>query len=122
MTQLKESIIHWYCRSTDRIVLLFLVIVLFTLIIVYVPYLNVLILPSLGGLIVFSMWYILFPPTVRSLVYVAIGMLCISFGFTVIGIHSFAERIGNILYLLIVFIFITLFRSFIRRMHSKNTP
>ncbi len=105
-----EKIRRWYYRRLGRIVLLFLVVVLFTLTVAYIPYLNVL-LGSLGILVSLITFYILFPPSTKVLIYISVIASFIACMLLLAELNFIVDLIGNLLFLLLIFIFINYGKS-----------
>lgn len=106
-----KKIIDWYLNSLGRILLLFIVIVTFTLTVVYVPYIN-LIFPSIVGLsIVLLFWYLLFPPSTRLLITLSFIFLFFSLLNSLVGLTALSEICGQAIYVFLIFIFVNRIRE-----------
>lgn len=105
------KIIQWYEQSLKKIVFLLLVLVFFTLTVVYIPFLNVFITPSVGFGILIIVWYILFSPNTKMLVYISlilIGIACVA---TIFGIDALWNGISQFLFIIIIFILINYLKN-----------
>lgn len=119
MVQKLNDLTIWYKKNTAKILLLFIVIVVFTLTITFIPYLNILIFPAAGIGFSFIIWYILFLPGTRVLVTLGLGILFITLSFSLIRMNSIADAIGDIFYLILVFIFFNNLRELFKEKRSK---
>lgn len=100
-----ERFQEWYEKNFKKVVLLFLIAVIFTLLLVYMPFINLVFTSSLGFLIAVIIWYLLFAPRTRVLVFLAIGIVFLAMILTLTDLAIFSESLGIFLYLLLVFIF-----------------
>ena len=114
----KNKFSFWYKNNLEKIVLVFIILVIFTLTVAYIPYLNVLFPPSFGFLIVFLTWYLLFSPTISILAFLGIVVLGIALVSTFLELVFLAETMGEFLYILLVLIAINFFKDFLR---ERNT-
>src|SRR3972149_1768466 len=110
-----EEIKKWYLRNLGKIVFLFLVTVFFTVTIMFIPYLNILLGSSVGILISLVTFYLLFPPPTKVLAYISVIVLFFAYIFVVLQLNFMAELMGNLLFLLLVFIAINYGKSFSRK-------
>lgn len=99
-----KRVIKWYKSNLHKIVLIFIIIVIFTISLLYIPYLNIIISPPLGFGFTTLVWYMLFSPKTRILVMLSIVVLFISLFFSLLRISLFAESVADILYLFLIFI------------------
>lgn len=102
---------RWYEKNFRKIVLLFLVIVVFTLLLVYLPFANLILTPPLGFLIAAFSWYILFSPSRRVLTSLSLFAILLAMLLTLADLDVFAESVGMFLFLMIAFLFINLIRE-----------
>jgi hypothetical protein len=112
----KNKIKIWYKENLGKIVLLFIILVIFTLTIAYTPYLNILFSPLIEFMIVFIAWYLLFNPTIFILVFIGILVSGITLITTLLRLSLLSDAIGEYIYLLIVLIVI----SFIKQLLNSS--
>lgn len=105
---------NWYLRNMGKLVLLFIVIVVVSVVFTYIPYLNFIISPVIRTLIIFLCIYILFPLSTRTLAAISMGAIVLAFIFTLVELDFIAQMLGDILYLLLVSIFINYVKTFIK--------
>ena len=98
----KNKFTNWYKKNLEKVILLFITLVTFTLTVVYIPYLNVVFSSAVGFLIAFITWYLLFNPRTYVLVILAIAGLGIALIATLLELNFLAEAIGEFLYLILV--------------------
>lgn len=108
------KLINWYLKSMSKLVLLFMIIVVASVTSIYVPYLNFLISPGVRMLIIFMTIYILFPLSTRILVGISMGVIAMASIFTFIELAFIAQVMGDLLYLLLVVIFVNYIKNFIK--------
>lgn len=105
---------NWYLKNISKLVLLFIAVVIVTILVAYIPYVNLIISSARGMLIIFLCFYVLFPFSTRTLVMTSIGIIFFAFIFTLVELDYFAEMLGNLLYLLLIFIFINYMKDLIK--------
>lgn len=105
---------EWYRRSINKLVLLLLVIVIVSVTSTYIPYLNFIITPGIRILIILLCIYMLFPLSTGTLVAISIGAIAFAFVFTFIELDFVAQMLGDLLYLLLVFIFVNYIKDFMK--------
>lgn len=105
---------NWYLRNMSKLVLLFIVIVVVSVTSAYIPYFNFIISPGVRVLIIFLCIYILFPLSTYTLVAISIVAILLAFIFTFIELDFVAQTLGDLLYLLLVFIFVNYVKTFIK--------
>lgn len=110
MIQILENMHIWYRKNIEKIVLFLIFIVFFGAIIWQIPYVNILFPSYLSLLIIIATAYILFLPTTKNLIKTSFLVILLSFLLVLAGLHTFAEFLGEFLYLLLVFIFINLLK------------
>lgn len=108
----KNKIQTWYKDNLGKIVLVFIILVIFTLTTAYIPYLNVLFSPLVGFLIVFLTWYFLFYPPVFVLVYLGIAASGIALIATLLELSFLSEALGEFIYILLILIVINFIKEF----------
>lgn len=108
-----ERLNAWYKENLGKIVLLLIFVVVLTLSLSYIPYLNILILPPLNSGLAIIVWYILFFPSNRVILLLSLGVLFISMVFSLLKIHFLAESIADVLYLFLIFILINYTRGYL---------
>lgn len=101
-----ELLGDWYKKNLGRIVLILIFVVLFTLSLSYIPYLNIFISPTLGFGLSIIVWYVLFHPNTKILISLSFGVLLITMAFSLLRIPFLAESIADVLYLFLIFILI----------------
>lgn len=106
-----EKIKKWYNHRLGRIVLLCLIVVFFTTTVIYIPYFNILFGSSTGFLISFIVWYFLFSPSMKTLIFMCMFALVIAFVCTALKLNFLVEISGNILFVLMVFMLINYGRN-----------
>lgn len=106
-----DKIKNWYINKIARLLLFFIVIVVVSLTAVYIPYLSFIFSPGLRVFIIFLSFYLLFPLSTSKLVYISIVSICFAFIFTILEMKFMAEPLGELLYLILVFIFINYVKS-----------
>lgn len=99
-----HKLIDWYYKNLGKIVSLFILIVLLTLLFTYIPFINIVLSPLLNIIIILTFWNILFTPSVKTLVLFALFILFICIILTFFNLDSFADPFGNIFYFLLIFI------------------
>lgn len=97
---------EWYYENLGRILLLFIIIVTFTLAVVYVPYLNIVFSSLVALFIVIFSWYLLFPPSTYLLTIISISMLFFAFVASELQLSMTSEVLGEGIYIFLIFIFI----------------
>lgn len=102
----KNLLKKWYAMNLGKIVFLLLIVVFFALMVVYAPFLNVIITPEIRTGISIVTWYILFSPRTKTILYICFVILVIGFLYTIIGVSSLIDSVGVLLFLLIIFILI----------------
>lgn len=100
------ALVKAYDKNLKKIVFLLLILVFFTLTVVYIPFLNVFATPIMGFGIFIVMWYILFPPSIKFLVYASLGLIVLAYIATIFEIGILQDAIGQLLFVLAIFIFI----------------
>lgn len=115
----KNRIQIWYKENLEKIVLVFIVLVLFTLTTAYIPYLNVFFSPLVGFLIVFLAWYFLFNPAVSALVYLGIVASGIALITTLLELSFLSEAIGEFIYILVALIVINFIKEYLNSSKIK---
>ena len=115
----KSKFSNWYKENLGKIVLIFIILVIFTLTVVYIPYLNVLFSPAIGFLVVFLSWYFLFRPSTYILVILEIIALCIALVSALLEVGFLAEAVGEFLYVSLVLIAFNFITDFFEE--RKNT-
>lgn len=110
LTGLKD----WYLKNVNKLVLLFMIVVMVSVTFIYIPYLNIIITPGVKMFIISLCAYILFSFSTRALVVVSMYAIFFSFILTFIELDFIAETLGNFLYLLLVSIFVDYVRSLIK--------
>lgn len=115
----KDKLKVWYKENLEKIALVFIILVAFTLTIVYIPYLNVFFSPTVGFLITFLIWYLLFMPTVSLLVRMGVVSLGVGLIATLLELNFLAETIGEFLYVLLVLVVINFVKDFLSSSESK---
>lgn len=106
-----DNLIAWYKNNLGQILFIFLILVFFTLTITYIPFLNLFISPNIGFGISIIAWYVLFMPSTKILTIVAVVFILIGFLSTAFLIGVLTEAISKLLFLLIIFIFISYIRE-----------
>lgn len=114
-----NRVVNWYKNSLERIVLLFIIIVIFTLSFFYIPYLNIIISPPLSFGFSLLVWYVLFSPSTRIMVMLCLVTLFVSLFFSILRISLFAESIVDVLYLFLIFILANYVKDWIKDTQSK---
>lgn len=110
----------WYNRNLNKIVFLLCIIVIFTLFFTYIPFFNVIFSPIIGILLAFISYYFLFSPSNISLVMIAFIALFIAFIGTLFHeLSAFAEIMGEVLYILLIFIFINSLKE-VKKKNGKD--
>ncbi|HSX40272.1 MAG TPA: hypothetical protein VLF68_01525 [Candidatus Saccharimonadales bacterium] len=112
---------QWYHQNLARIVSLLLLAVIFGLLFVYVPYVNLILTPSITFAILLVCYLTLFPATTRRIVIGACVALFFGFVFSALKLDSFAQDFGDIVFLLLVVILIQHVNGVVKekRMHKK---
>lgn len=110
----------WYKKNLGRIVLLLIFVVVFTLSLSYIPYLNIFVSPALGFGLSVIVWYILFYPDTRILVSLSFGVLLVAMLLSLLKIPFLAESIADVLYLFLIFILINYIREFAAKKTSTE--
>lgn len=103
-----------YKENLDKVVLFFIIIVVFTLTVVYIPYLNILFSLINGLALVVISWYVLFHPSQKTLIIISLIALFFAYGFTFLKIVFIQEMLGNLIFLFLVFILINLIKESIK--------
>ena len=101
-----KKIGKWYSNSLGKLLLFFIIVVIVSLMIVYTPYLNFIFTPTLRMFVILVSFYLLFPLSVNKLVIVSFVIVFADCIFVILGIDFVAEALGNLLYLILIFIFI----------------
>ena len=102
---------QWYEENLKKIVFLLLVLVFSTLTVVYIPFLNVFITPSVGFGILIIVWYILFSPNTKLLVYFSLVLIGIAYIATIFDIDALWNGISQFLFIVIIFILINYLKN-----------
>lgn len=111
MQEYLDQLYRWYAKSLKKIVLLFIIIVVFTLLLIYLPFANLIFTASVGFFITFISWYILFSPGTKILIIISFSVILLSAILTFVELNFFVESLGILLYLMISFISVNLFRE-----------
>lgn len=119
MRIMRERLDIWYKKNLGKVVLLLIFIVIFTLSLSYIPYLNIFIVPPLSFGLSLIVWYILFSPNTRIVLSLSIGVLLIATMFSLLRIPFLAESIADALYIFLIFILINYIKDFIERKESR---
>jgi len=112
-----RKLVNWYKNNLGKIVLLFIIIVIFTLSFYYIPYLNIIISPPLSFGFTLMVWYVLFSPSTKIVVILSLSILFISLFFSILRISLFAESIADVLYLFLIFIL----TNYVKDLWRKNS-
>lgn len=100
-----QQISIWYTTNFRKISLLLLILVFFTLTASYVPFLNIFVNPTLGfGVFIFA-WYMLFSPSTKLLVLLAIFGLLVSYFASIADLSVLYNSMSQFLFLFLIFIF-----------------
>lgn len=110
-----ETIKKWYNNNLGKIVLLFFVVVFFTTSIAYIPYLNIILRSSVGILISLVTFYLLFPPSLKTLTYICLTVILLSFIFVVLKLNFVIDLLGGLIFLLLIFMLINFAKDFYKR-------
>lgn len=111
----KNNIIFWYNKNLGKIVFLLLVTVVLTLIVTYVPYLNIVLSSSVGFLLVFLIWYVLFSPSLLVLVVFLLIALLASSVTDYLRLDFISEPLGVIMYVLLMLALGNYIKDFLSR-------
>ncbi|EKD67933.1 MAG: hypothetical protein ACD_48C00147G0002 [uncultured bacterium] len=103
----------WYQKNLGKLVLFFILIELFTLTIMYVPYLNLLFIALNGFALQVIFWYAIFLPSVRLLVYFSLGCMVFGYSVTFIRYNAGLELAGILLFTILVLLFVTFLKDYI---------
>ncbi len=95
---------NWYNENLGKVVLIFLLAVVFGMLFIYVPFLNLIFGPLISFFILFFLWFVLFPPSIRTLVGIGIFTLFCACALSLLRVESLAEPFGEILYMILVLI------------------
>lgn len=101
----------WYVKNLGRIVILISTIVVLMLFLQYIPYVNIFINSYTRLVMVLLAWFILFSPKQKTLRYLFVVTLGLAGFLLSVGFSSLNDRLGDILYLLLVFLFICFIRG-----------
>lgn len=107
MRKFYNSFLKWYQMNFRKIVLLFMVIVVITLIFQVIPYFNIVVNSGIGLAIIIMVWYVLFSPDPKKLIKIALILFPISIVLTIFELTATIERVGELLYLFLMFILLT---------------
>lgn len=97
---------RWYRVNLSKLVLFFVIAVMLSLVFIYIPFVNLVLNPAFNIVILIIIWFILFPQSIASLVWVSIVVLILAFIPSLFRIDFIAEYLGGLLYLLLIMIFI----------------
>lgn len=100
-----HSIFRLYKTHSQKVTQLFLIFVIFTMLLVYVPFLNIIITPFIGFVFVLIVWYFMFSPATKWIILIAVIVLLMSFLLTIFEFDVFTENLGAVLYFLFIFLF-----------------
>lgn len=120
MRLIKDNILFWYKNNLGKIVFLLATTVVLTLVVTYVPYLNIIIPVSVGFLISFIIWYILFSPSESLLILFSIVLLTASAVMVIMGLDFLSESLGQIIYLLLILILINDIKEFYKKRQNPQ--
>lgn len=104
----------WYFDNLGILVLLLFLFIISTAV-VRMPYLNFLFGPSISIPVFLCALYLFFPPSNKTLVFLAVVILIFSFVFVVLRLNFLVELLGGLLFLLIIFMFINYGRSLVEK-------
>lgn len=97
-----NNLIEWYNARLNKFVFLLIVLVFATLKAIYTPFLNVFITPGIGFVASIILWYVLFSPGNRVLVYVGLATLFVETFSLILSIRVFIDPGSQLLYVLII--------------------
>lgn len=106
-----EKVIKWYKNSLERIVLFFSIILVVTLVVVYIPYVNIFLSPYIRLFLIFVFFYLLFPLPIKHFVVLALIVLFFTFIAVIFRINQLAIVLGELLYLFLIFILVDLIKG-----------
>lgn len=105
----------WYINNIGKLLLLFIVIVIISLTAVYIPYLSFILSPGIRLFIILLCFYLLFPLSTNKLVFISVIIIFFAFIFTFLEMSFISNFLGDLLYLILVFIFVNYLKSIIRQ-------
>lgn len=105
---------EWYLSNMAKLLLFFIVVVVISLTAVYIPYLSFILSPGIRLFIIFLCFYLLFPLSINKLVIIAVIAIFFAFIFTILEMGFIAESLGDLLYLLLIFILIGHFKLIVK--------
>jgi hypothetical protein len=114
-----ENLTFWYSANLEKLVFLLLVVVLFTLTAIYIPFLNVFITPIVGFVMCMVVWYALFLPNIEVLVCISLIAMLIAIVATFFPIGILLDVASQLLYILIIFILVNFIREEIRSFRGR---
>lgn len=105
----------WYQKNLGKLVLFFILIELFTLTIMYVPYLNLLFIALNGFALQVLFWYVIFQPSTKTLVVLSLIFIVFSYVVTFIRYTAGLELAGVLLFAMFVLLFVDFLKAFIKQ-------
>lgn len=112
-----NKINNWYKKNIGKILLLSIVLTFFTVTVKLVPYFSFLFSGEVGFSIVIIVWYLLFLPSTKLLVFIVWGLLPIAFLSAYFQLDTISNFIGNFMYLDLLLIFMNYIRDYFK---NKN--
>ena len=107
----------FYSNNSEKI-LIFTIIILFTLVVVYIPYLNIILSPNIAFFVISLFWYFLFTPATRTLTVISLVTLFFALIGTLIKVNIVSELAGQVIYLLLIFILF----NYIKKIIQEEKP
>lgn len=104
---------EWYIGNIGKLLLFFIVVVVISLT-SGIPYLSFILSPGKRFFIVSLCFYLIFPLSTNKLIFIAGVTTVLAFILTVLEMDFISEPLGQMLYLLLVFILVDYIKSIIK--------
>jgi len=106
MNMIRREKKDWYVKNISKLIILFSLLIFFAFVINFVPYFNIFFSFPVASLFLFVLWYVLFTPSFTKLILAGIIMLLLACISSLFGLEKIGEVLGNLIYLLFIFLFI----------------
>lgn len=100
---MKNNFLLFYSKNSEKI-LIFTIVILFTLVVVYIPYFNLILSSNVAFFVVSLFWYFLFAPSTKILAIISLIVLFGALVGALMKVNIVPELMGQVVYLLLIFI------------------
>lgn len=115
-----QGVLTWIKQNVAKMVMLSLLFSVLIFASLAIPYVNLLLSPKVIFGIILVSWYILFNPSIRLLLHFSVIVVAGAAMIALLRFREVAEGFGELLYILLIFLFIRFFYELMIQLRSHH--